>query len=60
MVKHEKNILSKYLRDVCMQFESNPANGFRDMVRERNTAPRPHSARSHSARPHARHGDENI
>ena len=30
-----------------MQYENNPANGFRDIVRKRNT----------DARPHARHGD---
>ena len=38
------------LRDVCMQYESNPANGFRYIARERNTA----------ALPHARQGDDNI
>ena len=25
------------LRDVCMQYENNPANAFRDIVRKRNT-----------------------
>ena len=29
------------LRDVCMQYENNPANGFGDLVRKRNTAARP-------------------
>ena len=30
------------LKDVCMQYKSNPANGFRDIVRKRNTDAQPH------------------
>ena len=33
------------LRDVCMQYESNPANGFRDIVWKRNTDTQTHAAR---------------
>ena len=41
------------LSDVCMQYESIPANGFRDIVRKQNT-----DARSNGRT--ARHGDDNI
>ena len=41
------------LKDVCMQYESNPANSSRDIVRKRNMAAQPYCCT-------ARHGDDNI
>ena len=44
-----------------MQYESNPANGFRDIVRKRNTDAQTHGRPD--ARPQgrmARYGDDNI
>ena len=37
------------LRDVCVQYENNPANGFRDIVQKQNVDAEPHG-----------HGDDNI
>ena len=46
------------LRDVCMQYESNPANGFKDIVRKRHTDARPDMVMTISPAPTSWAGDK--
>ena len=47
------------IRDVGMQYESNPANGFRDIARKRNTDAQPHMVMTMSPAPTSLAGDKN-
>ena len=46
--------------DVCMQYESNPANAFRDIVRKQNTDARSDMVMTTSSAPTSWAGDDNT